>query len=194
MHCTFPSCCGPCDFNLILCSFSPTNFLSFLKHDYQANTPILSFSPALRHLKRKCDLKEMWWPIKIDHSGLLSNRDYLTVSGSFLSMWNWAVGCILLFLLSPEGICTYQQKGCKAVETKGVSCIVLEHVVMFFSSTSLQSFSLFLGSTNAYSVLYSSPCYPNLVILRVFLQASCNVTLSQPSFFSSWSPELCRYW
>lgn len=133
MHCIFPSCCGPrdCDFDQILCSFSPKNFLSFLKHDYQANIPILSFSTAFRHLKRKCDLKEMWWPIKIDDSGLLSSRDYLTVSGSFLSMWNWAVACVLLFLLSPGGICNYQQKECKAVETKGVSGIVLEHVVMF---------------------------------------------------------------
>lgn len=116
-------------FNLILWLFSPKK-LSFLKHDYQANTPILSFSTAFRHLKGKCDLKEMWWPIKIDDSGLLSSRDCLTVSGSFLSLWNRAESCVLPFLLSPGGICTYQQNGCKAVETKGVSFIVLGHVVM----------------------------------------------------------------
>lgn len=66
-----------------------------------------------------------------DDSGLLSSRDYLTVSGSFLSMWNWAVGFVLLFLLSPGGICTYQQKGFKAVEIKRMSCIVSGCIVMF---------------------------------------------------------------
>lgn len=115
-------------FNLIL--FSLENFLWFLKYDCQANIPILSFSTAFRHLERKCDLKEMWCPIKIDDSGLLSSRDYLTVSRSFLSIWNWAVGCVLLFLLSPGGICTYQQKLFEAVETKGMSCIVTGGVVM----------------------------------------------------------------
>lgn len=136
----------------------------------------------------------MWWPIKMNQVCSAVEITWQSQDLSFLCGTELCVAfCCFVFPLEAlvptnrKGLIRlWRQKECHVLFWEGVVIFPFKHfIAKLLFSLALPMLILFL---------YSSSCYLHLIILCVFLQVSCNVALSQPSSFSSRSPEFCWCW